>query len=190
MSLSMKVLGMEYLNHSGEFEISENSPDKNIGNLNIKLINQGITDVLEITWTDCSNPNWTSNVIVKGKDCIPISPHDGDTFTTSFTKNQYSINPYKDLNIQENTLYCFRIFSQFDNETKFYSGFKNIFFVYVFDDLSEINFSKAVPANIVLQTSTHKFVNDIQIANWDKQEIVVSKTPPDDKNLIWIDIKN
>lgn len=168
MALSMKVLSMDYLNHGSEFAISADNPSKNINELSIKIIDGGLNDAIEISWNDCSDINWIGNTIIKGVNRIPANTYDGTALKTMSVKNEYSINPLLDPNVQENTLYCYRIFSTFSNSTEVYSGFKNTFFVYVFDDLSEFNVDSVVPAEWVLQNSTHRFVTDEQIIKWNE----------------------
>ena len=60
------------------------------------------------------------------------------------------------------------MFSEFDNESKYYSGFKNIFYVYVTSVTvcDENHASGPVLAKNIVTDSLHKFVTDEQITLW------------------------
>ncbi len=129
MALSIKTLDSNYMNHDVKGSISKNDPNKNISNLQIKIKD----DKLYINWKDSNNANWKRNIIVKTNSHIPTDALNGNLIEVIQEKNKYSTKALIDNNIVENKLYCYRIFTEFSNSDKFYSGFKNIFFVYVYN---------------------------------------------------------
>lgn len=164
--LFARMLNLDYLNNIDEnqLDLSENDMTKNINNLSVSMEN----DKILLRWSDCSNKYWKKSYIVKGENTIPTSVYNGDVIGSYTDKNQYYSDDFVDNDVKENTLYCYRIFTEFENEPDYYSGFKNIFYIYVGEQEVLSNPNELIPAIRIIQSTTHRFVNDDQIAKWDK----------------------
>jgi hypothetical protein len=125
--IQVQVLNPTYFTNSFVEKISPSDPSKNINNLQVFVLNNKIN----IKWTDCSDPNWKSNIVVKAENYIPLCPYEEKIVDTTYTKNAYALNSLIDNDIQPNKLYCYRIFTEFKNSDEFYSGLRNIIFIYV-----------------------------------------------------------
>lgn len=156
-----RELNLDYMNYSNynQINISENNPDLNINDLEIKVID-GET---QIKWKDCENLHWKSNILVRSINNIPATVFAGQVITHSTTKNLYIDLPFVDNDIEQNTLYCYRVFTELDNSEVYYSGLKNIFFVYVYG--SNFDFS-VITGGMILQDPEHMFVTKEQIDLW------------------------
>lgn len=160
-----RMLNLDYLNNVDEnqLDLSENDIAKNINNLSVSMED----DCVHLRWSDCINNYWKKSYIVRGENSIPTSVYNGEVVGSYDVKNQYSSTDFIDKNVEENTLYCYRIFTEFSNEPEYYSGFKNIFYVYVGGvDVSSDN-NEMIPAVRIIQGPTHRFVSDEQIEKWD-----------------------
>ena len=168
MKIAVQTLNTDYLNSHFSGAISKDEPDKNINDLNIFISN----GKLNVMWKDCDDQHWKANHITKLKNQIPSSAFDNAVIETYDVKNSHKDFPFVDGNIQVDTLYCYRIFTEFDNSDQLYSGFKNVFFIYVYDpddcDKPHIG-DDVIAAGMILQDAEHKFVTDTQIANWDNK---------------------
>ena len=168
MKIAVQTLNTDYLNSHFKGAISKNEPDKNIEDLNI-FISDGKLNVL---WKDCDNSHWKKTYIAKLKNQIPSSAFENAIVESYDVKSSHKDFPFVDSNIKVDTLYCYRIFTEFDNSDQLYSGFKNIFFVYVYDpiecDKPHIG-DDVIAASMILQDEEHKFVTDKQISDWDNK---------------------
>lgn len=127
--LFARILNLDYLNNVDEnqLDLSENDVEKNISNLSLTVKD----DSINLRWADCINPYWKKAYIVRGENSIPTSVYNGSIVGTYHEKNKYSTTDFIDSDILPDTLYCYRIFTEFSNEPEYYSGLKNIFYVYV-----------------------------------------------------------
>jgi hypothetical protein len=126
--LRIKMLNEDYLNYkNNNASIIENNHKRNISNLEIFLEN----DILNIKWKDCEDENWVRNYVVKTENSIPEDIYNNPVLAKYTTKDKYFDQPFVDKDIKLNKLYYYRIFSEFNYDTTLYSGFKNIFIVYV-----------------------------------------------------------
>lgn len=159
-----RMLNLDYLNNVDEnqLDLSENDIAKNINNLSVSMEN----DCVHLRWSDCINSYWKKSYIVRGENSIPTSVYNGDIVGSYDVKNQYSSTDFIDKDVQENTLYCYRIFTEFSNEPEYYSGFKNIFYIYV-GDVEVSDEGGMIPAVRIIQGPSHRFVSDTQIEKWD-----------------------
>lgn len=163
-----RVLNLDYLNNmdQNQLDLSDNDMTKNINNLQVSMKDNKVN----LTWTDCVDNHWKQSYIVRGENTIPTSVYNGNIVTSYNEKNKYSKSPFIDENIEDNMLYCYRVFSEMDNEAEFYSGFKNIFYVYVSSVESNGNGNgQYVPATKVIQDPLHKFVTENQITSWNNK---------------------
>lgn len=156
-----RQLNLDYLNYSNfnEIKLSENNSDSNIEDLKAKVVNGKI----EILFDDCVNQFWEEAIIVKTEGVIPTTIYAGKVIAQYTEKNKYSKIPLIDDEIEENVLYCYRVFTKFSNEPELYSGLKNIFFMYTYN----VNFDfSVITAEMILTDSMHRFVTDTQIEKW------------------------
>ena len=161
-----RMLNLDYLNNIDEnqLDLSENDMSKNINNLSVSMKD----DKVLLRWSDCINNYWKKSYIVRGENSIPTSVYNGDIVGSYTDKNQYYSSDFVDENVKENTLYCYRVFTEFSNEPEYYSGFKNIFYVYVGEEEVLSNHHEMIPAIRIIQSPTHRFVTDKQIEQWNK----------------------
>lgn len=161
-----RMLNLDYLNSfdQNQLDLSENDITKNINNLVVTMEDNKV----HLKWNDCINQAWKKSYIVKAENSIPTSVYNGNIIASYTEKNQYSTVDLIDDEINDNVLYCYRVFSEFDNESQYYSGFKNIFYVYVTSVTvcDENHEPVRVLAGNVVTDSLHKFVTDEQIALW------------------------
>lgn len=164
-----RVLNLDYLNSfdQNQLDLSENDVTKNINNLTVSMEDNHV----HLRWNDCVNSSWKKSYIVKAENSIPTSVYNGNIVTSYTEKNKYSTVDFIDNDISENVLYCYRVFSEFDNDSKYYSGFKNIFYVYVAsvtmcDEDHELG---SILATKIVTDPKHRFVTDIQMLSWDNK---------------------
>ena len=163
--VSVQMLSTDYLNSYFHGNISKDEPEKDISNLNITIKN----DNLHVMWNDCDDIYWKQNLLLKSKNQIPSSIFANDLVVTIDEKNKYANKAFVDKDIQLDTLYCYRIFTEFSNSDEFYSGFKNIFFVYVYDESQKSSAEAFIEAGKILLDPEHRFVTDDQIAYWNSK---------------------
>jgi hypothetical protein len=167
--IEIQTLNTDYFGHNFDIgSVSANNPDRNITNLNISIVN----GQLHITWDDCLDTHWSSNMIIKAKNYIPASTYNEGIIERQYTKNGHSLMPLIDTDIQVNTLYCYRIFSEYGTADDLYSGFKNIFFVYTYDPAASGGTTignQVIDATMILLDSNHRFVTDSQILAWNSK---------------------
>jgi hypothetical protein len=169
--ISIKILSDTRIRkHYTNENISDNDPLRNINNLNVSVVN----GKLQITWIDSSDPHWKCNVLIKAKNYIPTYVFEEKVLDTMYIKNTYAGTPYIDSDVQINTLYCYRIFTEFDDSDDYYSSFKNIIFVYVYDKNDPLTNDDAINADMIILDSNHRFVTDIEITNWNN--LVINNT--------------
>ena len=161
-----RMLNLDYLNSfdQNQLDLSENDVTKNINNLVVTMEDNKV----HLKWNDCVNQAWKKSYIVKAENSIPTSVYNGNIIASYTEKNQYSTIDLIDDEINDNVLYCYRVFSEFENEAKYYSGFKNIFYVYVTSVTvcDENHESGPVLAKDIVTDPLHKFVSEQQIALW------------------------
>lgn len=161
-----RMLNLDYLNNIDEnqIDLSENDVTKNINNLSVSMEN----DKILLKWSDCINNYWKKSYIVRGENSIPTSVFNGEIIGSYDEKNKYYGTAFVDKDVKENTLYCYRIFTEFANEPEYYSGFKNVFYVYVGEQEVVNDDNSLIPAIRIIQSSSHRFVTDEQIEKWNK----------------------
>lgn len=161
-----RMLNLDYLNSfdQNQLDLSENDATKNINNLVVTMEDNKVY----LKWNDCINPAWKKAYVVKAENSIPTSVFSGNIIESYTDKNKYSNTPLIDDQVNENTLYCYRVFYEFENATKYYSGFKNLFYVYVagVEVCNEGHDQGPVFAKNVVADPFHRFVSDTQIELW------------------------
>ena len=136
MGLSIKILNYNsnvckcFINSEVKKSISENDKYNNITDLRVAIVD----DKLSISWHDCLNACWKKNTITRSTTNVPINTFDGDLIKVTDIKNETKVNALIDSTIEVDKLYCYRIFTEFENSKKIYSGLKNIFFLYVYNE--------------------------------------------------------
>lgn len=161
-----RMLNLDYLNSfdQNQLDLSENDVTKNINNLVVTMEDNKV----HLQWNDCVNPAWKKAYVVKAENSIPTSVFSGNVIESYTEKNKYSAIPLIDDQVNENTLYCYRVFYEFENNTKYYSGFKNLFYVYVTGATicNEEHDQGPVFAKNVVTDPLHRFASDTQIELW------------------------
>lgn len=164
-----RILNLDYLNSfdQNQLDLSENDVTKNINNLTVSMENNKV----HLKWTDCVNSAWKKSYVVRAENAIPTSVYNGDIVTSYTEKNKYSNIEFVDDNISDNVLYCYRVFSEFSNDSKYYSGFKNIFYVYVASVTmcDQDHQGGPVLAANVITDPLNRFVSDTKIEEWNNK---------------------
>ena len=194
MSLSIRILNSEVSaykqiinsNNNIENSISKNDKTKNISDLNVSIKN----DKLLFTWHDCINAYWKRNLIIRSETTVPINTFDGNLLKITDIKNEYAIKALIDSNnIIEDKLYCYRVFTEFENSDELYSSYKNIFFIYIYDDEKlddgEID-EKMINAATILTDELHRFVTDEQIEKYENYQHDINEINVSIKDMNYI----
>ncbi len=189
--IAVQTLNTEYLNTHFEGQVSKDNPDKNIKDLQISIVD----GKLQIKWSDSESSHWSKNYFVKCKNQIPATAYSDVVIESTELKNAHKDIAFIDSKINEDTLYCYRIFTEFDNSAELYSGFKNIFFVYVYNEDAESNSDieigdRVIAATMILQDANHRFVTDTQILDWNNKADQATTYTKDEVNSIINDIKS